>query len=81
MNRLVGNLEAHGLKVVVDETEGRLLVSNPLNGMLTEEITAVADRYLTSFDYEIGERGQETACAERIARILAVATNSQEPPT
>ncbi|MEU0389991.1 hypothetical protein [Streptomyces chartreusis] len=29
-------------------------------------------RYVTSFDYEIGERGRETECAERIAQLLAL---------
>ncbi|MFE0104454.1 hypothetical protein [Streptomyces sp. NPDC059009] len=72
-------VEAHGLDATVDEAESRLLVTNPLNSRLTEEIHAVADGYVTSFDYEIGERGQERECAERIARILAVGTAGSSP--
>ncbi|WP_200309346.1 hypothetical protein [Streptomyces adelaidensis] len=49
-------------------------MTNPLNSRLSEEILVEGGRYVTGFDYEIGEAGDETVCAERIARILAVAT-------
>ncbi|MFF5984996.1 hypothetical protein ACFY78_39815 [Streptomyces olindensis] len=69
---LAGYLEKRGLQVVVNEPDMRLLATNPLNSRLSEEITATGDRYVTSFDYEIGEHGRETECAERIAQMLAL---------
>jgi hypothetical protein len=69
---LAGYLEKRGLQVVVNEPGMRLLATNLLNSRLSEEITSTGDRYVTSFDYEIGERGRETECAERIAQMLAL---------
>ncbi|MGV9456346.1 hypothetical protein [Streptomyces sp. NPDC003635] len=72
LHNLAGHLDQRGLQVVVNDAEMRMHVTNPLNGRLTEEIVAVADRYVTGFDYEAGVRGAEQECADRIARILAV---------
>ncbi|UIX33335.1 hypothetical protein [Streptomyces sp. GQFP] len=72
LRQLASHLEEHCFQVVVNEAELRLHVTNPRNSRLTEEIVAVADRYVTGFDYEIGERGAERECADRIARMLAV---------
>ncbi|MEV2250231.1 hypothetical protein AB0I94_06610 [Streptomyces sp. NPDC050147] len=47
-------------------------------GRLAEEILLTGGRYITGFAYEVGERGAEPDCAERIARILAVGS---EPRT
>ncbi|MFI8832557.1 hypothetical protein ACIGPN_16150 [Streptomyces afghaniensis] len=72
VQRLIRYLGEHGLRVTADENDLRLHVANPLNSRLSEEILVVGDRYVTSFAYEIGERGREQECAERIARVLAV---------
>ncbi|MBC2903127.1 hypothetical protein [Streptomyces cupreus] len=72
LQNLAGHLEERGLQVVVNEAEMRMHVTNPLNSRLTEEIVAVADQYVTGFDYEIGVQGAEQECADRIARLLAV---------
>jgi hypothetical protein len=72
LQSLADHVKKRGLQVLVNEPEMRLLATNPLNSRLSEEITAAGDRYVTSFDYEIGERGREPECAERIARILAL---------
>ncbi|MEU1302575.1 hypothetical protein [Streptomyces shenzhenensis] len=72
LRELGARLEAHGLTVAIDQPKRQLNVSNPLNGRLSEQISAVDAHYVTSFAYEIGERGREEDCAERIARILAV---------
>ncbi|MFF4146656.1 hypothetical protein ACFY0A_36165 [Streptomyces sp. NPDC001698] len=72
LQQLARHLENHGLQVTTDAPGMRLTVTNPLNSRLTETIAAADDRWATSFDYEIGEHGNEAACAERIARILAV---------
>lgn len=76
LRTLAGHLEQHGLLVTVDDDAAQLHVVNPLNSRLSETIAASGDRWLTSFDYEIGEHGNEEACAERIARILAVGPTS-----
>ncbi|MFH9265984.1 hypothetical protein ACH4KN_17260 [Streptomyces sp. NPDC017546] len=72
LQRLAGHLRDHGLRVVALEPELRLHATNPLHSLLTEEIVAEEGRYVTSFFHEIGERGHEKACADRIARLLAV---------
>lgn len=72
LQSLAGHLEKRGLRVLVDEPRMRLRATNPLSSRLSEEITATGDRHVTSFDHEIGERGQEPECSERIAHILAV---------
>ncbi|MER7404069.1 hypothetical protein ABT373_16635 [Streptomyces sp. NPDC000070] len=72
LQRLSGYLTERGLRVTTDENEPRLHVTNLLNSRLSEEIVLAGDRYVTSFAHEIGERGGEQACAERIARMLAV---------
>ncbi|MER5257414.1 MULTISPECIES: hypothetical protein [unclassified Streptomyces] len=78
--RLATHLEGRGLRVTVNEAERRLHVTNPLNDMLTEEIVATGDRYVTSFGYEIGEHGHERACAERLAQLLAVGPATDTAP-
>lgn len=75
LQKLADHLQKHGLQVAVNAPELRLHVSNPLHGMLTEEIVATGDRYVTGFGYEIGEHRHEDSCAERIAHILAVQTS------
>ncbi|WP_438293312.1 hypothetical protein [Streptomyces sp. HUAS TT7] len=73
LQRLAGHLRKRGLHVDVDLTSPESLqAANPLDGMLTEQIAMNGNRYITSLDYEIGERGHEASCAERIAHMLAV---------
>ncbi|MBV7245140.1 hypothetical protein [Streptomyces sp. MW-W600-10] len=72
LQRLAGHLRNHGLRVVALEPELRLHVTSPLNGLLTQEIVAEGGRYVTGLFHEIGERGREKECAERIARLIAV---------
>ncbi|GHF13639.1 hypothetical protein GCM10014715_81530 [Streptomyces spiralis] len=76
LQNLAGHLEAHGLQVAVNSAEMRLTVTSPLNSRLTEDIVADGDQWVTSFAYAIGEHGHEQQCAERIARVLAVGTDS-----
>ncbi|QOV38688.1 hypothetical protein IM697_10085 [Streptomyces ferrugineus] len=63
----------------MDDTATRLDVANPLNSHLSEEILVKTERYVTGFDYEIGEAGGEAACAYRIAHVLAVAAKRTPP--
>lgn len=72
LRRLAGHLRNHGLQVAALESELRLHVTSPLHGLLTEEIVAEGDRYVTSFLHQIGRRGREKECADRIAHLLAV---------
>ncbi|MFH9134734.1 hypothetical protein [Streptomyces sp. NPDC017524] len=74
LQRLAGHLRNHGLRVVAVEPELRLHATHPQHGLLTEEIVAGGGRYVTSLFYEIGERGREKVCADRIARLLAVSS-------
>ncbi|MEU4176929.1 hypothetical protein [Streptomyces sp. NPDC026589] len=67
LQRLVGHLRNHGLRVVALEAELRLHATHPQHGFLTEEIVAEGGRYVTSLFYGIGERGREEDCADRIA--------------
>lgn len=80
LHRLGKHLETRGLRVAACDPELRLYVSNPLNSQLSEEILLSDGRYITSFDYEVGESGAERACAERIARILAVGGTPRPEP-
>ncbi|MGW5928099.1 hypothetical protein ACWF2L_17885 [Streptomyces anulatus] len=70
LNTLAGHLRKHGLQVDTFHRELRLRATNPVHELLTEEITAAGGRYVTSFDYEIGEQGHESECARRIAYLL-----------
>lgn len=81
LRHLCARLEARGLTAAVNEPERQLNVSNPLNSRLSEQISAVDAHYVTSFGYEIGERGREEDCAERIARILAVGLTTEASAT
>lgn len=81
LHQLGKHLEERGLHVAACEPELRLHVSNPLNARLAEEIRLAGGRYVTSFDYEIGDQGDERACAERIGNILAVAQHPGRRPT
>ncbi|MEE1799552.1 hypothetical protein PUR57_12860 [Streptomyces sp. JV176] len=49
-------------------------MTNPLHG--AEEIISHHGRYVTSYGYEVGERGHEEDCAKRIAHLLAVPVRS-----
>ncbi|MGW4042919.1 hypothetical protein [Streptomyces sp. NPDC004721] len=81
LQNLARHLETHGLRVTIDAPGMRLTVTNPLNSRLTEDIAASGGGWVTSFDYEIGERGGEAACAERIARVLAVSSRPAREAT
>ncbi|WP_328313054.1 hypothetical protein OG432_24245 [Streptomyces sp. NBC_00442] len=72
LQKLAGHLQDRGLTVDLTDSETTLQAANPLHEMLTENIATEGDRYVTSFGYEIGERGHEAGCAERIAHLLLV---------
>ena len=72
LQKLAGHLRDRGLTVDLTDSETALQAANPLNALLAEQIATTDDRYVTSFGYEIGERGHEASCAERIAHMLAV---------
>ncbi|MFE7617487.1 hypothetical protein [Streptomyces sp. NPDC057496] len=77
LQRLADHLREHGLQVVALEPEMRLHASNPLHGMLTEEIAVVDGWYVTSFGHKIGEQGREQRCAARIAHLLTAQPSTQ----
>ncbi|MFK0184555.1 hypothetical protein ACIQV1_10120 [Streptomyces rubiginosohelvolus] len=72
LQRLAGHLRNHGLRVVALEPELRLHVTHQTPGFLTQEIVAEGERYVTSFHDDVGRRGREKECADRIAHRFAV---------
>ncbi|WP_425838935.1 hypothetical protein [Streptomyces fractus] len=70
LQNLVDELKARGLTIAVCAPENRLQVTNPISSLLSEEVVLRRGHYVTGFDYEIGDRGNETACADRIAYLL-----------
>ncbi|MFI6683382.1 hypothetical protein [Streptomyces sp. NPDC050485] len=81
LQKLAGHLRKRGLHVDVDDTEPHLQAASPLHEMLTEDIATDGDLYVTSFGYEIGERGHEASCAERIAHLLLLVPVQTGPRT
>ncbi|MEV6836752.1 hypothetical protein AB0N17_19970 [Streptomyces sp. NPDC051133] len=55
-------------------------MTNPLHPGLGEIVTAHGGRYLTDYGYEIGEQGDETATAERVAFLLGLPRSSAARP-
>ncbi|QXJ24055.1 hypothetical protein AGRA3207_005306 [Actinomadura graeca] len=45
-------------------------VTNPVSSSLREVVSCPTDRYLTNWGYEVGERGQVRAMADRLALLL-----------
>ncbi|MEU9195370.1 hypothetical protein [Streptomyces hundungensis] len=72
LRKLAGHLRDRGLTVELNDDETVLRAANPLHEALTEQIATNGVRYVTGFGYEIGERGHEAGCAERIAHMLGV---------
>lgn len=70
LQKLADGLEMRGLTVASCDPEKRLQVTNPISSLMAEEITLRRGRYVTGFDYEVGERGAEADCAQRIAYML-----------
>ncbi|MEU5900514.1 hypothetical protein [Streptomyces venezuelae] len=81
LHRLGAYLEGRGLRVAARDPELILAVANPLHPQLAEEIRLTDGRYITGFDYEVGERGDEQACADRIAHILAAGDTPRTEPS
>ncbi|GGU15668.1 hypothetical protein [Streptomyces violascens] len=69
LRKLADHLRKRGLHVDLDDT-GSLRATNSVND-LAEHIAMNGNHYVTPFGYEIGERGHEASCAERIAHMLA----------
>ena len=66
LQKLAGHLQSRGPHVALNDT-GTLRAARPLDEHLTEQIAVDGSRYVTSFGYEMGGRGHEASCAERIA--------------
>ncbi|MBI0377166.1 hypothetical protein JBE27_13025 [Streptomyces albiflaviniger] len=65
---LADRLKAYGLSIVAKGAQ--LCVENPLSANLVEEIASQGKRYVTSWGYELGERGDESGTALRLAFLL-----------
>ena len=77
LTNLADQLERRGLTIARCDPEQRIHVSNPLSSHLAEEITLRGNGYYPGFDYEVGERGDETACAARIAYMLGAPSSKE----
>lgn len=72
LTQLATVLEARGLSTAPPGSGSELAVSNPISSSLREVVSCQADLYLTDWGYEIGQRGEETAAANRLAFLLGV---------
>lgn len=81
LQNLIDALEMRGLTVARCDPELRLYVSNPISSLLAEEILLKEGRYYTGFDYEIGARGHEAACGDRVAYLLGAHTAHERAAT
>ncbi|WP_420032187.1 hypothetical protein ACN2WE_04835 [Streptomyces sp. cg28] len=71
LQKLADDLEGRGLTVARCDPENLIQVTNPLSSLLADEIALRRGRYImASIDYEVGARGQEKGCADRIAYML-----------
>ncbi|MER5464599.1 hypothetical protein ABT010_28700 [Streptomyces sp. NPDC002668] len=71
LRELADNLRLRGMTVGL-EAEHCVRATNPMHKLITTAIRLVGDRYVTEYDYEVGERGDEPASAGRIAHLLAM---------
>ncbi|MEU3371710.1 hypothetical protein ABZ734_14740 [Streptomyces sp. NPDC006660] len=69
LHGLAGHLRKRGLRVELDAA-GLLRATTSVND-LVQQIAMTGDRYITALGHEIGERGREATCAERVAHLLA----------
>ncbi|WP_275559256.1 hypothetical protein [Streptomyces sp. 5-6(2022)] len=61
-------LKAYGLAIVAKGAQ--LCVANPLSANLVEKVASQGGRYVTAWGCEIGERGDESGTALRLAFLL-----------
>jgi hypothetical protein len=72
LHELADNLRLRGLTVVMDPDAGTVTATNPMHRLIATTIRCTGDAYLTEYDYEVGQRGDEPASAGRIAHLLAM---------
>ncbi|SDI56631.1 hypothetical protein SAMN05421505_1712 [Sinosporangium album] len=68
---LTGLLKVRGL-FVADGDDGPPNIRNPLPPHVREAVGAVNGSYLTDYGYELGEQGDESATADRVAFLLGL---------
>ncbi|MFE6163860.1 ATP-binding protein [Streptomyces sp. NPDC056486] len=68
---LTEQLEARGLSVIKDD-DNMLNVVNRLKPDLVEVVSAQGGGYVTGWGYELGEAGDETGTAQRLAFLLGI---------
>ncbi|MEU4234844.1 hypothetical protein AB0F17_62115 [Nonomuraea sp. NPDC026600] len=64
-------LKARGLSVKMRD-DGAVVVGNPLHPCIGDVVATRNGIYLTDYGYELGEQGDESATADRLAILLAV---------
>jgi hypothetical protein len=72
-------LRARGL-FVTNGDNGSVIVRNPLYPRIGEAVGAINGSYLTDYGYELGERGDELATADRLGYLLGIPRTSRVAP-
>ncbi|GAA2671488.1 DUF6415 family natural product biosynthesis protein [Streptomyces lunalinharesii] len=73
---LADHLREHGV-TATEADKKTLTVGNPLNSAVSENVTAVSGRYVTTYGYEVGEVGDEKATASRVAFLVGASSQPQ----
>lgn len=68
---LAEQLTTRGLSVTRQD-DSTLSLTNPLHVRVGETVTTGGDCYLTDYGYEIGQHGDESATAGRVAFLLGL---------
>ncbi|MFI1736564.1 DUF6415 family natural product biosynthesis protein [Streptomyces sioyaensis] len=76
---LAEHLRANGVAVVWTDATA-LSASHPLHSAACEDITAEADRYVTSYGYEVGQYGDEREAARRISHLVEARSGHESLP-
>ncbi|MEV5481843.1 MULTISPECIES: DUF6415 family natural product biosynthesis protein [Streptomyces] len=76
---LAEHLRANGLEVVWTDAAA-VAASRLLNSAVREDVTVDNGRYVTAYDYEVGQCGDERATAHRVAFPVGAGTGREVPP-
>ncbi|WP_432000106.1 DUF6415 family natural product biosynthesis protein [Streptomyces sioyaensis] len=76
---LAEHLRANGL-VVVWTDAAAVSASHSLNSEVREDVTVDNGRYVTAYEYEVGQCGDERATAHRVASLVGAGSGCEAPP-
>ncbi|MFI0709986.1 DUF6415 family natural product biosynthesis protein [Streptomyces inhibens] len=76
---LAEHLRANGLAVVWTDAAA-VAASHSLNSAVREDVTVDNGRYVTAYEYEVGQYGDERATAHRVAFLVGAGSGCESPP-